>query len=170
MSTQISCPFCNQKIVEAYELEDSYNSETEEYKDIQDDYSEGKCPHLAFISDWAYAGSQIENNWLNEMTVYSHLLDAHYDKKITIESIKKIKKQAVEESAKYANLSPIEQDKIKHQIAEFIIENEDYAQELLAKTFIEHETHLEIAFIDKGDGVGGCGGPTYMCIFLKKKI
>lgn len=170
MSTQISCPFCNQKIVEAYELEDSYNSEAEEYENIQDDYSEGNCPHLAFISDWAYAGSQIENNWLNEMTVYSHLLDAHYDKKITVESIKKLKKQAVEESAKYANLSPIEQDKIKHQIAEFIIENEDYAQELLAKTYIEYETHLEIAFIDKGDGAGGCGGPTYMCIFLKKKI
>jgi isopentenyl diphosphate isomerase/L-lactate dehydrogenase-like FMN-dependent dehydrogenase len=169
VSTLISCPFCKIKIVEAYDIEDSYNENTEEYGEIPEDYSNGICPHLAFTSDWAYAGSDIKDKWLSEMIIYSHLLDSHYDEKISKESTEKYKKESLQKVVTYANLSWNEQEDIKNQIAEYIMDSEDYAQELLAKTFHDHETHLETAFVDKGDGIQGRGGPTYMCIFLMKK-
>jgi hypothetical protein len=168
MSTDISCPFCNKPIIIAYDIEDAYNHETEEYDEIPEDYNEGKCPHLSFVSDWAYAGSQIENSWLKEMSIFSFILNSYEDEEISIELIEKIKSEAIEEVLNYEKLSSRDQSKIERRIAEYLIDDEEFCQELLAKSFPDYKTHIEVAFVDKGDGIQGCGGPTYMCIFLEK--
>lgn len=58
----VSCPFCGEEIVRAYDhslLPDGLaDKEKEEITCITYDTSGGICEHLAFLSDWAYAGSE----------------------------------------------------------------------------------------------------------------
>lgn len=169
MSTDITCPFCNKPIIIAYDIEDAYDDEIEEYDEIPEDYNEGKCPHLAFVSDWAYAGSRIENSWLREMFIFSYILNSYEYEEISIDLIEKIKSEVIEIIINNNNLSQLDLSKIEHRIAEYLMDDEEFCQELLAKSFPEYKTFLEIAFVDKGDGVHGSGGPTYMCIFLNKE-
>lgn len=185
MSIFISCPFCNEMIIEAHEIDGLYEDEVDEDEgydkdededemndndaEIPEDFNDGECPHLAFLSDWAYAGSRVKDTWEYEMVMFSHMLGLCYDENASKVFIEETKKKASEESAGYDDLRPRDKDSVIHQIADYILDDEDYVIDMLKKTFPEHETYLEKVFVDKGDGVHGSGGPTYMCIFLKKK-
>ena len=169
MSIDISCPFCNKTIVEAYDIEDAYNDETEEYDEIPEDYRDGKCPHLSFFSDWAYAGSRIEDKWINEMYIFSRILNLYNNEEIDEALIMKIKNEEIEKNIDYFGLSFRDKEKLAHRIGNRLMDNEEFCQELLKNAFPNYETYLETSFVDKGDGVHGCGGPTYMCIFLKER-
>jgi len=67
----VNCPFCGVEIVSAYdhsELPDDLSDEEREEITIETwDETDGCCEHLAFRSDWAYAGSEYIQQWEEEM-------------------------------------------------------------------------------------------------------
>lgn len=58
----VNCPFCGIEIVRAYDHsmlpDDLDDEEIEEIISNAEDIADGICDHLAFRSDWAYAGSE----------------------------------------------------------------------------------------------------------------
>src|SRR6056297_2608571 len=67
----VNCPFCGMEIVRAYdhsELSDELSDEEREEITIDTvDETDGCCEHLAFRSDWAYAGSEYIESWEEQM-------------------------------------------------------------------------------------------------------
>ncbi|NCC04869.1 MAG: hypothetical protein EOM37_12710 [Proteobacteria bacterium] len=193
MPTEIYCPFCNTLIVESTDISELYDEDgnfirDEFYDDDEDenrdedfdeeeekserlcDYTDGECPHLAFWSDWAYAGSRIESDWATEMIALSCFLELCYDSKdmITDQLILDLKQEVDAQIANYEDLTPLEKDEISHRIAEYLNGSEDYVAELIPFVFPSREVKFEVAFVCKGDGVRGNGGKIFMCIFMKE--
>jgi len=68
----IDCPFCGVTIVEAYDHslidDDLDDDEREEITCGDMGFTDGECEHLAFESDWCYAGSYIKGKWEPQLT------------------------------------------------------------------------------------------------------
>ena len=68
-TVEMACPFCEKVIVEACDRsmlpDDMTDDEREEIICTEKgfDNCDGHCEHLAFFSDWAYAGSRVEEAW-----------------------------------------------------------------------------------------------------------
>lgn len=192
MPTEIYCPFCNTLIVESTDISELYDEDgnfiRDEFYDDDDenrdedfdeeeekserlcDYTDGECPHLAFWSDWAYAGSRIESDWVAEMIALSCFLELCYDSKdmITDQLILDLKHEVDAQIANYGDLTPLDKDEIARRIAVYLNGTEDYVTKLIPFVFFGHEVKFEVAFVCKGDGVRGDGGKTFMCIFMKE--
>jgi len=150
--------------------ENDFDEEEEKLERLYD-YTDGECPHLAFWSDWAYAGSRIEGEWLAEMIALSCYLElcSESEDKITDQLIKDLKPEVDAQIVNYDNISSREKDQIAHVIADYLISDEDYVANLIPLVFPNHEVSFAVEFVCKDDGPKGEGGPTYMCVFMKEK-
>jgi hypothetical protein len=158
----MSCPFCDEIIVVAvdYSLlpDDMPEEEREEITCTPEgfDYCDGRCAHLAFWSDWAYAGAFVENAWEREVDLIakafckSEWADMEYEDGEDVDTLETV-------SSSLYN--------VFHGGG---TGDREAAVELMRSAVKGVEIELVGGYIEKNDGVSG-GGPTYMIIFMKKQ-
>lgn len=156
--TKLKCPFCETVIVEAcdhsMQPSDISDERWEEITCSEDGYDicEGSCEHLAFWSDWAFAGHRIEKKWNKQ-----------------IELIAKAIYLADDPEAEDAGEIDIE-DTIGSSLMDVesgIVDEEDLLETM--KCAVPNiEIEILTQFVEKFAGVKS-GGPTYMMIFMKDK-
>lgn len=149
----IVCPFCGEVIVTAYDhslIPQDMPAEERERITCSDetmDNLDGRCEHLAFLSDWAYAGHSIETHWNKEMIALASALE-------------KGETEITDTETSDQELA----DFLGNALDEY---SPSEVEELLRKVLPSHEHKFFQQYIEKFDGVGD-GGPTYTLIFLRK--
>ncbi len=141
---EISCPFCGATVLETTDFskipEDMSDDEREEIELSEDDCN--FCEHVAFFSDWAYAGPEIPNKWKKEMTL---LAGAIQNKEVDSNAIVSI---------------------IDHFRTSG---GEDGLKRLAEKVLPDYDLEFVEEFVCKNNGCSGTGGSNYGIIFLQKK-
>lgn len=147
----MDCPFCGANIVTAYDFskipDDLPEEEREEItcNGLGDDYISSPCEHLAFFSDWAYAGHSITPEWNMEMLTLAAALSG--DEGFL--------------SGKSTGLRGVES-----VIADSLTDtSEEELDKLMKKKLGKYKYAYEENYVEKFDGVSS-GGPTYRLIFL----
>lgn len=146
---QLRCPFCDTLVIEDADLsllpEDMPDEEREEISCSSGESPfVGQCEHLAFQSDWAYAGPEILMK-----TEMKRLGKAISD----------------EEQARDAGIAEDEMAKLIDRARC----DDEVDGELLHRLFPEHDAAFITKYVEKYDGVQS-GGPDYGLIFLRRKI
>jgi len=140
----ITCPFCSEVIVTAYDFskmpEDMDEEEWEEVVSESIDGTDGECEHLAFRSDWTYTDSEVLDSYVPQMMKLAEALS-----------------EDIEDDADAAEM-----------IGEAIYLREVDIAALAEQVLPEYDFASSVQFVEKFDGEEG-GGPTYMHIFLKEK-
>jgi|GEM_PF-2072962 len=146
---ELACPFCKKVIVTAYDHsllpEDMSEDEREAITCGEDgmDDMDGSCAHLAFISDWGYAGHSVIECWTNEMKSLADALDEGWN-----------------DSTKNCFCARKLEDTIGDNI-------DNNIEDIIDKVFMDCDHEFIEQYVEKYDGVS-CGGPTYRLIFLRK--
>jgi len=138
---EVSCPFCKSVVIEAIDysaLPDDMREKINEGRESGDDTID-HCQHVAFFSDWAYAGSDIPTAWEKEMRLIALAIDE--DRGAT--PGKTIDNNRMEDDGR--NL-----------------------QQVLAKVLPDYDAAFAQEYVEKFDGVSS-GGPSYAVVFLRKK-
>ena len=158
---QFLCPFCKEIIVEACD----HSAKPDDISDKQwenitcceegDDRTDGRCEHLAFWSDWAYAGSYVEEAWAPQVELIAKAFRKNECAEDEYEEDEKID---VEDTVASSLLEVFHDGDI----------SEDGALKIMCQAVEDVDIALDGGYVEKYNGITG-GGPTYMMIFMRKK-
>jgi hypothetical protein len=152
---KLSCPYCGEVIVTASNFgmipRDMSEDKREEITCGEagfDNVDMDSCGHLAFFSDWAYAGHFVMDNWESEMAM---LASAMADE---------------EEDQPESNVTG--QDTARIIVDGLDCRGIEEVDRIIAKALPRYDHKYAEEYVEKFDGISR-GGPTYRLIFLRKK-
>ena len=156
---EVRCPYCKTKTVQIVDYSKLYGYYSEQKCEqiIEEECVEGRvdCEHLAFWSDWAYAGTEIVDGWAAEIKQISQdILAEEQDEEFFDD----------QEDAGHALASYLWH--AFHEVGE--IDKEEVEQKM-RKSLKGYDVKFNGGYVERSDGVSG-GGPTYMLIYLRKRV
>ena len=167
---EIRCPYCKTKTVQIIDHSklSGYYSERKCEQILEEEWIEDhdECEHLAFWSDWAYSGTEINRAWAAEVKQISQaILSEEQDGESDSEGY------VCEEDDEN-----IDDEDEGHELADYLWHafhgvgeiDKKQVEQKMRKSLKGYDVKFEGGYVERSDGVSG-GGPTYMLIYMRKR-
>lgn len=153
---EVRCPYCKTQTIQLVDYSKLYGYYSDEKCDqiIEDEWPDGinECEHLAFWSDWAFAGTEISPKWADEI------------KRVSLTLLNDGTDEDLELSKDGRDLAEYLWD-VFHDNSDLDI---IHVNDVMRRTLKGYDVKLAGGYVERGAGPQG-GGPTYMLIYIRRK-
>ncbi len=149
-TAKIKCPFCSALIVEGFDFtqvpDDLSTEEAEEFTcgDAGIDRVEGRCDHLALLSQYPDGWTDVFPGRMVELTRYANSI-----------------------SSKLGPEKPVASEDVESELEMLICESVEELHAYDNEQIPDLAIDIQSIYVEKGDGPRG-GGPSYCAIFIHK--